>query len=521
MRHFRKVFALSACLTLLLSPAGPTAGTLAAARLVKVRGYITNVLSPTSFEIDDYRVTREESLALDFENESPEARRGPEALRVGAEVEVSGAYDEATGELKADHIKVDLGQFRSFKMAAVLSREPEGVELTPEGWRGYFFPDGHRVRVEPSTEVLFKPNDSEEKALKERAKAEASKKQKEAKVKDSKAAERDAAAKSAETADEGDVDEEDAAGLQPLRTLKDVGVGMRMTYEGTEQPDGTVLARRVVFSRNEKEKGEAALWKWLKVKEKPSNFVEGKPGELKIDLVGKFKLLPNEEVQAYVSDLGQRLVPDYQRRLPAEDPQKIPFKFYVVMKKDANAFALANGIVVVHSGLFEVLENEAQLAAVLSHEIAHATQEHTWRQMNKDKKKRMALGMASIGLSLFGMGDFAFILDTVKTTMESGYSRTLENQADRVGLEYMVDAGYDPREAARVWTLMKKKYGDAPVPFFWATHENHLKRRSFIMLEIRNNYSNLDLASTRKGSEEEFKRLAGLAREASAKKKKA
>jgi hypothetical protein len=520
MSPFRKILSLCACLTLLLSPAAPPArGTAAAAaaRPVKVRGYVTNILSPTSFEIDDYRVTREASLALEFENESPEAKGGPEALRVGTEVEVSGTYDDATGELKANRIKVDLEQFRTFKMAAVLSREPEGVELTPEGWRGFFFPDGHRVRVEPSTEVLFKPNDTEEKAMKERAKGEA-KKQKDAKAKGAKAADKDAAARPAEG--EGD-DEEDLAGLQPLRTLKDVGVGMRMTYEGTEQPDGTVLARRVVFTRNEMEKGEKELWKWLKVKEKPANFAEGKPGELKIDMVGKFKLLPNQEVQNYVSDLGQSLVPDYQRRLPADDPQKIPFKFYVITKKDANAFALANGTVVVHSGLFEVLENEAQLAAVLSHEIAHSTQEHTWRQMNKDKKKKIALGMASVGLALFGMGNVAFMLDTIKMTMESGYSRTLENQADRVGLEYMVDAGYDPREAARVWSLMQKKYGSMPVPFFWATHENHLKRRSFIMLEIRNNYSRLDLAATKKGSEEEFKRLAGLARDASARKKKA
>ncbi|HEV2859931.1 MAG TPA: M48 family metalloprotease [Pyrinomonadaceae bacterium] len=514
MRHFKRAFALSASLTLLLSLVGPAANSLAAARQVKVRGYITNVTSPNSFEIDDYRVTRDESAALEFENETPGAKAGPEALRVGAEVEVSGAYDDATGELKASRVKVDLEQFRTFKMAAVLSREPEGVEQTAEGWRGFFFPDGHRVRVEPSTEVLFKKNDSEEKAEKERAKEEA-KKRKDAKSKD--AAKTDAAATPAE---EGD-DDEDETGLQPLRTLKDVGVGMKMTYEGTEQPDGTVLAKRVVFTRNELEKGEAGLWKWLKAKEKPSNFAEGKPGELKIDLVGKFKLLPNQEIQTYVSNLGRSLVPSYQRQLPENDPQKIPFKFYVIIKKEANAFALANGVVVVHSGLFDVLENEAQLAAVLSHEIAHSTQEHTWRQMNKDKKKKMALGMASVGLALFGMGNVAFMLDTIKMTMESGYSRTLENQADRVGLEYMVDAGYDPREAARVWAVMQKKYGSMPVPFFWATHENHLKRRSFIMLEIRNNYSQQALDATKKGSAEEFQRLAGLVRDASAKKKKA
>ncbi len=164
MRHFKRAVALSACVTLLLSLVGPAAGSLAAARQVKVRGYITNVTSPNAFEIDDYRVTRDGSAALEFENETPGAKAGPEALRVGAEVEVSGSYDEATGELKASRVKVDLEQFRTFKMAAVLSREPEGVEQTAEGWRGFFFPDGRRVLVEPSTQVLFKKSDSEEKA---------------------------------------------------------------------------------------------------------------------------------------------------------------------------------------------------------------------------------------------------------------------------------------------------------------------------------------------------------------------
>ena len=59
-----------------------------------------------------------------------------------------------------------------------------------------------------------------------------------------------------------------------------------------------------------------------------------------------------------------------------------------------NAFATPNGIVVVNSGLMEMLENEAQLAAVVGHEIAHATHEHTWRQQQFHKKKRIGIAIA-------------------------------------------------------------------------------------------------------------------------------
>jgi hypothetical protein len=512
--HFQKrTLALSLCLTLLLGLAAPLARAGATTKQVKIRGYITNVISPTSFEIDDYRVTRDETLVFEFENESAELKFKPEDVRVGAEVEIRGAYDEATRELKASRIKIDLEQFRKFKITAVLSGEPEGVEQTPEGWRGAFIADGHRIRVEPSTQVLFKANKSEEKAEKQ--------KQKEQKKEQQKA--KDSAAKAVPASDSAapaEDDEDETAGAQPLASLKDVGVGMLMTYEGTEQPDGTVLAERVVFMRNELEKGEAALWKSLKLKEKPANFAEGKPGELKIDQVGKFKLLPNQEVQDYVANLGRSLIPSYQRRMADDDPQKIPFRFYVVINKDVNAFALPNGIIIVNSGMFNVLEDEGQLAAVLSHEIAHSTQEHTWRQMNKDKKKRTALAIGGLAAAAFGIYGVQTILNLMQAAMINGYQRTLENQADRVGLEYMVEAGYDPRSAPRVWKLMAKKHGDHPTNFFWSSHDNNVTRRSFLMLEIRNNYSQLDLDKMKRGEAADFERLGALVKDAAAKKKK-
>ena len=85
--------------------------------------------------------------------------------------------------------------------------------------------------------------------------------------------------------------------------------------------------------------------------------------------------------------------------------------------------------------------------------------------------------------------------------IESGHSRSLENQADRIGLEYMVAAGYDPREAPRVWKLMAKKYGVQHTNVFWSSHENQATRRSYLMNELKNNYRTLDYATLQVNAE--------------------
>jgi predicted Zn-dependent protease len=150
-----------------------------------------------------------------------------------------------------------------------------------------------------------------------------------------------------------------------------------------------------------------------------------KPPELKIRQVGKFKLIADEEVQTYINDVGRRLIPAYQRDLPASDPGKLNFRFFVVANRDANAFALANGTVVVNAGLFAVLENEAKLAAVVGHEIAHATQEHTWRQMQYHKKKRIGVAIAAAFAHAYGQYALSDLLNMTLGAIQNGYSRSL------------------------------------------------------------------------------------------------
>lgn len=457
-----------------------------AAKDKKIRGYVTRLISPTSFEIEDYRITRDMNLVLEFEKSDEDKEPidfRPEDIRVGTEIEIKGEFDEKTGELRAKTIKVILEDARKVKRAALIERPPL-IKRVETGWEGSFFADGQRINVGAATHVYFKPNRSEKEAQKK---------------KDKGAPEKDAEAEAV-----------------PLQSIEQVVPNTFMNYEGIRQPDGSVAATKVEFTRNELEKGEAKMWKDLTPKVKHPSFVNGKAGELKLNKVGKFKLVPSEEGQSYIRALGEKLIPSHQRALPVGHPEKIPFQFFLIEEKYANAFATANGVIAVNSALVNLLENEAQLVAVMSHEIAHSIQEHTWRQHQYHRKKLIALRIGGIAAGAFGIGGVQDIATLIEAAVRNGYSRSLENQADRAGLEYMLAAGYDIREAPRVWKQFAKEYGDRGTNFFWSSHDNNTTRRSYLMAELRMNYPDAAYEKLQTNPEE-FQKMQALIRNAKGK----
>jgi hypothetical protein len=264
---------------------------------VKIRGYVTDLRSSTDFDIEDYRILRDQEFALDFENASPDVAFHLADIRVGVELEIRGTLDEENGELRAKAIKVDLEQFRTIEQTAFVSARPEGIQLLDGSWAGELRADGQIIRVTSATAVVFKPT-KREKKLAERTK------------------------KTAAAEEEEEITE-------PLKSLDQVTVGMAMTYEGKrDRETGKILAQRIEFSNNDLEDGESRMWKSLKTTVKAPQGL--KQGELKIDNVGKYRLLPDATVQAYIAKIGQRLIPAYQRELPSDDPRRIPFQFHVV-----------------------------------------------------------------------------------------------------------------------------------------------------------------------------------------------
>ncbi|WP_366657092.1 M48 family metallopeptidase [Fodinicurvata sp. EGI_FJ10296] len=149
------------------------------------------------------------------------------------------------------------------------------------------------------------------------------------------------------------------------------------------------------------------------------------------------------------------------------------WEFLVFQGDSANAFALPGGKVGFYEGIFRHMENDAQLATVVGHEIAHNTQEHAAQRLGASQMSQ--LGVAAISAA-FGAGNPGYA-DQIAALMGAGvqygmimpFGRDQELEADRVGLFYMARGGYDPRESMDFWQTMQAQAGGRG-PEWLSTH---------------------------------------------------
>src|SRR5712691_402139 len=195
-------------------------------------------------------------------------------------------------------------------------------------------------------------------------------------------------------------------------------------------------------------------------------------------------------LEEYLSSVAAKLVPEEARQAGA------PAVRIVVLKDPTlNAFAMPNGKVYVHTGLLSRLQNESQLAMILGHEVTHVTNRHALKFNRDPRNKQIFFTMAGIAAAL-GVAvapgqpprqGYYVSAEVLRTTSNvflglglqlafiaavNGYGRDLEREADREGLERMMAAGYDPREAPRVFELLKNDHGDGRrlENFFFGNH---------------------------------------------------
>ncbi|MFQ5450056.1 MAG: M48 family metallopeptidase [Nitrospinaceae bacterium] len=150
----------------------------------------------------------------------------------------------------------------------------------------------------------------------------------------------------------------------------------------------------------------------------------------------------------------------------------LEWEFKLIESKEQNAFALPGGKTAVYTGILKVCENEAGLAAVLGHEIAHVTARHGAQRISQQFLIMGAMTVASI--SLANKDHRQLILGALGLGTMYGislpFSRANESEADEIGLIYMARAGYDPREAVRFWTRFSQVKKGQQVPEFLSTH---------------------------------------------------
>ena len=155
----------------------------------------------------------------------------------------------------------------------------------------------------------------------------------------------------------------------------------------------------------------------------------------------------DEALQAYVNDIGQRIAK--VSHLP-----NLQFTFTVLDSPDINAFALPGGYVYITRGIMAYLNSEAQLVAVLGHEVGHVTARHAVRQQSG--ATAAGVGATVIGI-LTGSGDIANVANMAGTALVRGYGRDMELEADAIGAEYLERMGYQPEAMIDVVRLLKNQ----------------------------------------------------------------
>ena len=204
------------------------------------------------------------------------------------------------------------------------------------------------------------------------------------------------------------------------------------------------------------------------------------------------KIYRDAQVTEYVRKVGASLVPEYAR-------SEHTFAFEVIKDPTLNAFALPSGAIYVHTGLLARLDNEAQLAAILGHEISHVTQKHGQRQYRANLAVWIPaqIGAAVLGVNLQKRSDspayqimVGLGLNLGLSAAVNGYGRTMEDQSDRVGLRYAVDAGYEPRESPEIWDTFNDVYGEEGKieNFFYGNHSTNSVRKQNLSEEIQRHY---------------------------------
>ncbi len=148
----------------------------------------------------------------------------------------------------------------------------------------------------------------------------------------------------------------------------------------------------------------------------------------------------------------------------------------LINSPQVNAFCLPGGKIVVYTGILPAAQNEASLATVLGHEMAHATSRHGSQRVLQQNLAQTAMAGVAMSLSDMDYDKQRAVMGALGAGAQFGvlmpFSRKHESEADAIGLIYMARAGYDPQESIRFWKRMENATGAQP-PEFLSTHPSH------------------------------------------------
>jgi Zn-dependent protease with chaperone function len=265
-----------------------------------------------------------------------------------------------------------------------------------------------------------------------------------------------------------------------------IPLGYEVKAEGVRDANGALIARKLEAKPNGMAMFEGDVLKGTNAAEAAFRRVGHMFEQVDEDNAVDFGVLHESGPQVErVRRITRRLLP------PTVDPSDV--RVYVVDNPEWNAMAMGNYSIYVFSGLLDDMDDD-EVAIVLGHEIAHASHEHSRKQF----KKQMWIQLAALGLGLANEqvknDDANAIIALVgqfgSLAWENGYGRKQEDQADRVGLRYAYEAGYDITKGPGLWKKFARKYGqeNAVHNFFFSDHSLSTKRAAHLERELALNY---------------------------------
>jgi predicted Zn-dependent protease len=189
--------------------------------------------------------------------------------------------------------------------------------------------------------------------------------------------------------------------------------------------------------------------------------------------------IPNEAVQAYIDSIGQRIARVSHR-------PDIHYHFAALDHKAINAFALPGGYIFVTKGMLEKLNNESELASVLAHETTHVVARHATEAMSRQIGIQLLLVAA---VSSTNSAVAAQAADVAQQIIGLQFSREDERQADQIGMDYMVTAGYDPNGMVETMKMLERENETGPIDFL-SSHPSPQNRITYLTGRIESRYSN-------------------------------
>ncbi len=193
----------------------------------------------------------------------------------------------------------------------------------------------------------------------------------------------------------------------------------------------------------------------------------------------QFPLIDEPDINQYINKIGKEIT-------AVAGGQKFTYRFYVINDKEFNAFAAPSGLIFMHSGLLEKMDNEGELQSVLAHEVGHVTSRHiAGRLENSGKVTAITLAMVLAGIALGGgVATQALITGGLATgqAMTLAFTRQDEEEADRKGYSYMVKMGLDPNDMVSMLKKMHRagQINMSKVPQYLLTHPKPDLRMGYV-----------------------------------------